>query len=152
MQLNNCADQSQSLIQSVQWFVQTEHWISNFVIVHISILRAILLPYILAYFLLMLLILLWSGFWIRPFSFRFSTLSKKVHIIPPLVVILSEGQVRECLIFWTSRQESNLIMDRSHLGALLYLAVHHRLSHEDFKVSAKLLFLSMSLQCSDLTF
>ena len=48
MQLNNCADQSQSLIQSVQWFVQTEHWISNFVIVHNSILRAILLSYILA--------------------------------------------------------------------------------------------------------
>ena len=47
MQLNNCADQSQSLIQSVQWFVQTEHWISNFVIVHNSILRAILLSYIL---------------------------------------------------------------------------------------------------------
>ena len=32
----------------VQWFVQTEHWISNFVIVHNSILRAILLSYILA--------------------------------------------------------------------------------------------------------
>ena len=47
MQLNNCADQSQSLIQSVQWFVQTEHWISNFVIVHNSILRAILLSSIL---------------------------------------------------------------------------------------------------------